>query len=201
MGPLALAETSTRPDITGETLHAQLRVLQDRLPSIPTDEARRVVEGELGPRIWEMLGDLEEPVAAASIAQVHGAIWKPTGQRVAVKVLRPNVRRQFRADIGAFYFIAGLLEWIVPGARRLRPSAVVAHFEGVVNTELDLRLEADVTAQVKVVIAAEEVPEDENAEDEDPAEALAASGEPDLNAEEAAIEAAEDQQSADEATA
>ena len=67
---------------------------------------------------------------------------------------------------------------------------------------LDLRLEADVTAQVKVVIAAEEVPEDEeNAEDADPGEVLAAGDDPDLNAEEAAIEAAEDKQTADDTAA
>jgi len=133
---------STRPDVTGKELNDQLRYLQDRLTPFPTARAREVIEGELGPRAWELIGDLGEPVAAASIAQVHPAVWKPTGRKVAIKVLRPFVRRQFRADIGAFYFIARLLERIVPGSRRLRPTAVVAHFEGVVNTELDLRMEA-----------------------------------------------------------
>jgi len=133
---------STRPDVTGRELGDQLRFLQDRLTPFPTAEARAVIASELGPRVWELLGDLGEPVAAASIAQVHPAVWKPTGRPVAVKVLRPHVRRQFRADIAAFYFIAQLIERVAPGTRRLRPSAVVAHFEGVVNTELDLRLEA-----------------------------------------------------------
>lgn len=133
---------STRPDVTGEALGAQLRYLQDRLSPFPADEARAMIVEELGPRAWDLIGDLDEPVAAASIAQVHPAVWKPTGRKVAVKVLRPGIRSQFRADIAAFYFIAGLLERIVPGARRLRPTAVVAHFEGVVMTELDLRLEA-----------------------------------------------------------
>jgi ubiquinone biosynthesis protein len=133
---------STRPDVTGKELGDQLRYLQDRLTPFPTDEARQAIAGSLGARAWELIGDLGEPVAAASIAQVHPAIWKPTGAKVAIKVLRPGVRRQFRADIGAFYFIAGLIERIVPGARRLRPTAVVAHFEGVVTIELDLRLEA-----------------------------------------------------------
>ena len=140
---------STRPDVTGEELNVQLRFLQDRLPPFPTNEAREVIAAELGPRAWELIGDLGEPVAAASIAQVHPAIWKPTGHKVAIKVLRPNVRRRFRADIGTFYFIAGLLERIVPGTRRLRPTAVVAHFEGVVNTELDLRLEAAAASEYR----------------------------------------------------
>jgi ubiquinone biosynthesis protein len=140
---------STRPDVTGEELNVQLRFLQDRLPPFPTNEAREVIAAELGPRVWELIGDLGEPVAAASIAQVHPAIWKPTGHKVAIKVLRPNVRRRFRADIGTFYFIAGFLERIVPGTRRLRPTAVVAHFEGVVNTELDLRLEAAAASEYR----------------------------------------------------
>ena len=133
---------STRSDVTGKELNAQLRFLQDRLTPFPTDQARAAITAELGPEIWELIGDLGEPVAAASIAQVHPAIWKPTGAKVAIKVLRPKVRRQFRADIGTFHFIAAMIERIVPGSRRLRPTAVVSHFESVVNTELDLRLEA-----------------------------------------------------------
>ena len=140
---------STRPDVTGKELSDQLRFLQDRLTPFPTDEAREVIAAALGPEAWELIGDLGEPVAAASIAQVHPAVWKPTGAKVAIKVLRPNVRRQFRADIGAFQFIAQLIEYIVPGARRLRPTAVVAHFEGVVNTELDLRLEAAAASEYR----------------------------------------------------
>ncbi|NIP76375.1 MAG: 2-polyprenylphenol 6-hydroxylase, partial [Xanthomonadales bacterium] len=108
---------STRPDLTGEELHTQLRFLQDRLTPFPTATARRAIEDAIGPRTWDLINDLGEPVAAASIAQVHPAVWKPTGRKVAVKVLRPGVRRQFRADIGAFYFIARLVERIVPGSR------------------------------------------------------------------------------------
>ena len=133
---------STRTDITGEALGRQLRYLQDRLPPFPREEAARMIEAELGPEVWEHLGELGEPVAAASIAQVHPAVWKPTGQKVAVKVLRPQVRQQFRRDIAAFYFIARLLERIMPSTRRLRPTAVIAHFESVVMAELDLRIEA-----------------------------------------------------------
>lgn len=140
---------STRPDVTGAALGEQLRFLQDRLTPFPIAEARGVISAELGPRAWELIGDLGEPVAAASIAQVHSAIWKPTGRKVAVKVLRPQVRRRFRRDIAAFYFIARLIERVVPGTRRLRPSAVVAHFEGVVNTELDLRLEAAAASEYR----------------------------------------------------
>ncbi len=133
---------STRPDVTGDELNAQLRYLQDRLSPFPVEEARTMIVEDIGLRAWDLIGDLGEPVAAASIAQVHPAVWKPTGRKVAVKVLRPGIRGEFRRDIAAFYFIARLLQAIVPGARRLRPTAVVAHFEGVVMAELDLRLEA-----------------------------------------------------------
>ena len=133
---------STRRDIVGDEMVAQLRYLQDRLPPFPLAEARAAIEREHGPGIWDMIGELGEPVAAASIAQVHPAIWRPTGEKVAVKVLRPGVRRSFRSDIGAFHMIAHLIESLVPMTRRLRPTAVVGHFESVVNSELDLRLEA-----------------------------------------------------------
>lgn len=133
---------STRRDIVGDDLVKQLQVLQDRLPPFSRDQARIEIEDELGPGIWDKITELGEPVAAASIAQVHPAIWAPTGEKVAIKVLRPGVRRQFRRDIGAFHFIAGIIESLVPMSRRLRPNAIVSHFESVVLAELDLRLEA-----------------------------------------------------------
>ena len=147
---------STRRDIVGDELVAQLRYLQDRLPPFPLEEARAEIEAELGPEAWERLSDLSEPVAAASIAQVHSATWIPTGEKVAVKVLRPGVRRQFRRDIGAFHFIAGTIERLVPMSRRLRPNAVVDHFESVVNAELDLRLEAAAASEFRENTAGDE---------------------------------------------
>ena len=140
---------STRRDIVGDELVAQLRYLQDRLPPFPLAEARQEIEDELGPTAWEKISDLGEPVAAASIAQVHPATWVSTGEKVAIKVLRPGVRRQFRRDIAAFHFIAKMIEWLVPMSRRLRPNAVVSHFESVVNAELDLRLEAAAASEYR----------------------------------------------------
>ncbi len=140
---------STRRDIVGDELVAQLRYLQDSLPPFSLAEAQIEIETEFGPAIWENVGELGDAVAAASIAQVHPAIWLPTGEKVALKVLRPGVRRQFRGDIGAFYFIADLIEALVPQTRRLRPTAVVRHFESVVLAELDLRLEAAAIAEFR----------------------------------------------------
>lgn len=140
---------STRRDIVGDELVAQLRYLQDRLPPFPLEAARAEIERELGADVWDLIEDLEEPVAAASIAQVHRATWRATGQKVAIKVLRPNIASRFRRDVGAFHFIAGVIERLVPMTRRLRPTAVVQHFESVVEAELDLRLEAAAASEYR----------------------------------------------------
>ena len=73
---------------------------------------------------------------------MHRATLRETGEAVAVKVLRPGIEKAFRKDIDAFYFAAKMIEFLSPASRRLRPTDVIAHFEGVVMGELDLRLEA-----------------------------------------------------------
>ena len=133
---------STRPDIVGPELAAELRILQDRLPAFPTEEAKKTVELELGQKTEDLFSEFSEPVAAASIAQVHKAKLRQDGSYVAVKVLRPHIERDFQKDIDAFYFAAGLIRSLSPAARRLRPRDVIQHFEGVVLRELDLRMEA-----------------------------------------------------------
>jgi len=133
---------STRPDLVGEELAGQLRVLQDKLPPFSVDVAKASITHELGHLVEEIFDDFSPPVAAASIAQVHKARLRDTGEAVAIKVLRPGIEKAFRRDIDAFYFAARMVELLAPGARRLRPTDVIAHFEGVVMGELDLRLEA-----------------------------------------------------------
>ena len=145
MGPafIKLGQTlSTRPDVVGHDLAEQLRLLQDNLPPFPTVAARNVVEAELGAPVDELFSEFSDSVAAASIAQVHKARLAGSGEAVAVKVLRPRIVRNMRRDIDAFYFAALVIETLAPGSRRLRPLDVVAHFEGVVMAELDLRLES-----------------------------------------------------------
>ncbi|SMX26117.1 putative protein kinase UbiB [Pelagimonas phthalicica] len=133
---------STRPDVVGDDMAQELRVLQDKLPAFSIEEAKAQVTSELGIPVGEVFSEFSEPVAAASIAQVHKATLCETGETVAVKVLRPGIERAFRVDIDAFYFAAGFIEFFSPSSRRLRPTDVITHFEGVVNGELDLRLEA-----------------------------------------------------------
>ncbi len=140
---------STRPDVVGDDMARQLRVLQDKLPPFPTDVARKMVETELEAPVDELFSEFSPPIAAASIAQVHPARLASTGEKVAVKVLRPKVEAAFRKDVDAFYFAARMVDLFAPGARRLRPIDVIEHFEGVVEGELDLRLETAAAAEFK----------------------------------------------------
>ncbi len=133
---------STRPDVVGVELAQELRVLQDKLPAFDTDLAKAEIESELGIKIDEMFEEFSEPVAAASLAQVHKAVVRATGKVVAVKVLRPDVERAFMKDVDAFFLAAAIIETLSPASRRLRPRAVIEHFAGVVRGELDLRMEA-----------------------------------------------------------
>ncbi|KIT15688.1 2-polyprenylphenol 6-hydroxylase [Jannaschia aquimarina] len=133
---------STRPDFVGAELAMQLRVLQDKLPPFPTELARQTVQRELGMPSDTIFREFSEPVAAASIAQVHQARIAGDGTKVAVKVLRPGIAKAFRKDIDAFYLGAWLMETVAPSTRRLRPSDVIAHFDATVEQELDLRAEA-----------------------------------------------------------
>lgn len=133
---------STRPDVVGDELAQQLRVLQDKLPPFSREAAIRQVEHELGRPLAEVFSEFSEPIAAASIAQVHKARLVDSGQDVAVKVLRPGIERAFNRDVDAFYLAARIADLFAPGARRLRPLDVIEHFDGVVQGELDLRLES-----------------------------------------------------------
>jgi len=140
---------STRPDVVGSDLAQQLRVLQDRLPPFPVAAAREAIASELGQPVESLFSHISEPVAAASIAQVHKATVAATGEEVAVKVLRPGIERAFQRDIDAFYFAAQIVEMLAPSARRLHPLDVIRHFEGVVAGELDLRLESSAASEFK----------------------------------------------------
>lgn len=138
---------STRPDVVGEEMAQQLRVLQDQLPPFSRDAAMAEVERELGRPLAEVFSEFSEPIAAASIAQVHRARLTETGEDVAVKVLRPGIERAFNKDVDAFYFAARIVDIFAPGARRLRPLEVIEHFDGVVQGELDLRLESSAASE------------------------------------------------------
>jgi len=138
---------STRPDVVGDELAVQLRVLQDKLPPFSMAEAKAEIAKELGQTVEQLFASFSEPVAAASLAQVHKAHLLEGGDAVAVKILRPGIERAFRKDIDAFYFAARTIELLSPSSRRLRPMEVITHFEGVVMGELDLRLESSAASE------------------------------------------------------
>ncbi len=135
---------ATRPDVVGHDLARDLASLQDRMDTFPSALSRAAVEGSLGLPVEELYISFGEPVAAASIAQVHDAqVATATGnERVAVKVIRPGVRRRFNNDLESFFLAAHLQEWLMPATRRLKPVKVAETLAQVTKIEMDLRLEA-----------------------------------------------------------
>ncbi len=140
---------STRPDFVGEEMAAQLRILQDRLPPFSTDQAAALIEQEFNQSLDTLFSSFSDPVAAASIAQVHRATLATSGKTVAVKVIRPGIAKAFRKDIDAFYLVAWVIEFLSPASRRLRPRDVIAHFETTVLRELDMRIETAAAAEFR----------------------------------------------------
>ena len=138
---------STRPDMIGAKRAFELKSLQDRLPPFSMEEARDAIRANLGQSIEELFTEFSEPVAAASIAQVHKAVTRD-GQRVAVKILRPGVEKRFADDLSSFYFAARMMERFSSEARRLRPVAAVEMLEHSMKLELDLRMEASAMAEM-----------------------------------------------------
>ena len=135
---------ATRPDVVGVAMARDLENLQDRLPPFPQTQAEAVLADAFGKPVTQVFASFGEPVAAASIAQVHRADIEKDGIRktVAVKVLRPGVGGRFRRDLGDFMFAARQMEAVSAEARRLRPIEIVDTLARSVAMEMDLRLEA-----------------------------------------------------------
>ena len=135
---------STRPDIVGTKVALELETLQDRLTPMNRQTAIGIIEAAFGAKIETLYESFGEPVAAASIAQVHRAVVKTSeGPRpVAVKVLRAGVERRFARDLADMFFAARLAERSVPELRRLRLVQVADTLARSVRMEMDFRLEA-----------------------------------------------------------
>lgn len=140
---------STRRDLLPADLADELAKLQDRVPPFPVDQARQRIEAALGAPVGELFAEFEtEPLGAASLAQVHGAVLK-TGEAVVVKVLRPGMRERIVKDLELMYAVAGIFAAGSDDGRRLRPVEVVAEYEKTVLDELDLMREAGNAAQLR----------------------------------------------------
>lgn len=135
---------ATRPDVVGGEIADALTALQDRMAPFGREQAVAIVEKALGKKIDEVFTFFGEPVAAASVAQVHMARARyADGERqVAVKVLRPGVEGQFARDLRDMYLVARLAERYSAEGRRLRMIEVVDTLARTVKLETDFRLEA-----------------------------------------------------------
>ncbi len=140
---------ATRPDVVGNDVANALESLQDRLPPFPTDQAKKIIEQSLGKPLDAMFSSFCDPIAAASIAQVHEAVTTEVPPRkVAVKVLRPGIAVEFARDISAFAFAARMAERFSLEARRLRAVALVDTLAQSVALELDLRMEGAAASEL-----------------------------------------------------
>ena len=135
---------STRPDIIGDKLASNLEKLQDRVPPFPAHTAKQILKRNLGEENYNLIINFSEPVAAASIAQVHKAQINDNGtiKDVAIKILRPNIKKIFNDQIEALMLLAYIIENLNKKTKRLRLVEVVFLLKQITNHEMDLRFEA-----------------------------------------------------------
>ena len=133
---------STRPDIVPPDIIAELRGLQDDVRQFPYADVEKTIREELGQPIERLFTEFEvEPLAAASIGQVHRATL-PNGRRVVVKVQRPNAPRQIEADLSLMYQAARLVKERIRALDFIDANEIVDEFARSIRQELDYRLEA-----------------------------------------------------------
>ena len=145
---------STRRDLLPLDIADELAKLQDRVPPFPSEQAIAILNEVYGEPVEQVFKRFDaEPLAAASIAQVHTAQLQ-NGQEVVVKLLRPGVQEQIEGDLDVLRMIAGLAAKYWEHGKRLRPLDVVAEYERTIIDELDMMREAANTAQLKRNFAA-----------------------------------------------
>lgn len=133
---------STRRDLLPADIAEQLALLQDQVAPFPGTQAQAMIEAALGKPIAELYGAFDQqPLASASIAQVHAARLHD-GREVVIKVLRPNIALRIEQDIGLLQALGALAQRWHPNADKVRPLDVVAEIEGTLRNELDLQREA-----------------------------------------------------------
>ncbi len=158
IGPAAIKlgqALSTRPDLVGARAAANLSLLQDNLPPAPFPAIRKVIERSFDAPLEQLFDSFEEePIGAASIAQVHRAVTSD-GRLVAVKVLRPGVEEEIAKAIETYEWAAAHVEAMGGEAARLRPRLVVAQFRQWTARELDLQREAASASELRENMVAE----------------------------------------------
>ncbi|WFW29767.1 MAG: 2-polyprenylphenol 6-hydroxylase [Wolbachia endosymbiont of Menacanthus eurysternus] len=140
---------SLRTDILNEDITSNLLLICDKLPSFSYNIVVKAIENEFSCKLKDIFSSFsKEPVAAASISQVHKAITTE-GKEVAVKVLRPNIEKAFSRDIKTLFWLAKVVEKFSDQSKRLRPIELVKTFTKICQLELDLRFEAAHSSELK----------------------------------------------------
>ncbi|AKH70512.1 2-octaprenylphenol hydroxylase [Spongiibacter sp. IMCC21906] len=140
---------STRRDLLPDDVALELAHLQDRVPPFPSKQAVDVIEKGLGDSVAVLFAEFDDqPLASASIAQVHAATLK-NGKQVVVKVTRPGIERVIAKDVNLLQTIAKLMQRYLPDGRRLRPLEVVEDYRLTIFDELDLQREGANTSQLR----------------------------------------------------
>ncbi|PXX93516.1 ubiquinone biosynthesis regulatory protein kinase UbiB [Marinobacter vulgaris] len=140
---------STRRDLLPDDMAFSLKNLQDKVPPFPGEAAQDIIEKSLGAPVAELFAEFSrEPMASASVAQVHAATLRD-GREVVVKVIRPGIERVIRQDLSLLYMMAGLLERYWSEGRRLHPVEVVADYDSTIHDELDQQREAANASQLR----------------------------------------------------
>ena len=135
---------ATRPDIIGEEMSKDLEKLQDKVPAFDIYEAKKIIKKEIGEKQFNNIIEISEPIAAASMAQVHIAKIKNENQenQVAIKILRPDIEKLFNEELDALMLFAYIVENTISKAKRLKLVEVVHLLREITNIEMDLRFEA-----------------------------------------------------------
>ena len=135
---------STRPDIIGEGISKELEKLQDKLPPFDISDAKNILRKELGDENFNQIKNFSQPIAAASIAQVHFATINDSGQdkEVAIKILRPNIEKIFNEELDALMLLAYIAQNFIKKTKRLKLVEIVQLLREITNVEMDLRFEA-----------------------------------------------------------
>lgn len=140
---------STRRDLMPDDIALELAKLQDRVPPFPSAQAQAIIEKAYGQPLKAVFAEFSaQPLASASIAQVHAARLL-NGREVVVKVLRPAIERVIRRDVELLYIVASLAQRYWKEGRRLRPVEVVSEYEKTIFDELDLVREAANASQLR----------------------------------------------------
>lgn len=140
---------STRRDMLPDDIAVELAKLQDKVPPFSGEVAKGIVEQALGQPVEEVFSHFDEtPLASASVAQVHAAALRD-GREMIVKVIRPEIKKLIRRDLGIVHILAGMLEKYSADASRLKPTTVIKEFEKTLIDELDLMREAACASQLR----------------------------------------------------